>query len=501
MGRDMAVALSLANLCLVRVWGRVVCYGSADAFHMKCAPGSGSILAAGANLALLWAAVWALVVLRRNRRRWLAFAARAGLVAVVLVALNAVRAVAAGQFPNARGAILTSLGPNLEIVSAAGLAALVAVVLFRAGPRVRRWGARALLTLTPLAPMMLIGAAVHLVQPSRYELATPRLSAPLPGPTPRIRAVWVIFDEWDFRTAFEARPPELRTPHLDRLVQQSLFATEAVAPANETVESIPALLLGERFVEVERSGPAELWLRRAGGPAPIRWDAGRSVLGRARERGINAAAAGWYLPYCRLLAPVVTACDWSEMAPADESCTALRAPVPQLMANQMRSLFQTGRFSLLGQSQGFHGFVRSYRELAEAGVRMAADAGLGLVFLHLPIPHAAGLRADPDGALAPGSQADTLALVDQTVGRLVAAVSSAGLWRSTHLLLSSDHSLRGVRQPDPRIPFILHLAGEHPGRIYANRFNTVVSGELLLRALAGEVATYDAAARWLDGQR
>jgi len=36
---------------------------------------------------------------------------------------------------------------------------------------------------------------------------------------------------------------------------------------------------------------------------------------------------------------------------------------------------------------------------------------------------------------------------------------------------------------------------------YGNQFDTVVTGELLLRALRGELASHEAAAGWLDSRR
>ncbi len=500
MWRDAAIALSLANLCLVKVWGRIVFYGDADAFHMKCVPGSVEVLAAAANTGLLWAAIWILIRALRSDRRGFTVGCKLGLLAAVLMALNSIRAILAGQFPELRGALLASLGTQVQIGCVITFAALVTVALFVAGPRMRRFGVVTLLVLAPLTVVTLFGAAIQLIWAPRHELAIPALRPRTTGQMGRNRVVWVIFDEWDYHTAFENRPKELRTPNLDRLAKECLSATKAYPPGADTLRSIPSLLVGEVLSDVKKVRPADLLLSRPEVSAPVRWSADLTVLARARENGFNTAAAGWYLPYCRLLAPALTACHWCEMARAEESCEAFGNPLWRSMAGQMRSVFETTQFSLLGQSQGFEGHARSYRELLEAGASFAADPELGFVFLHLPVPHAPFLRGGPGGAFGSGDYADSLTLVDQTVGRLVDAMAAGGVWRSTHLLLSSDHSLRRTSHRDLRVPFLLRLAGDELGRVYSNRLSTVASGELLMRALNGEIATYEAAANWLDAR-
>jgi hypothetical protein len=497
MWRDLALSLSLANLCLLRIWARVVVYGGADAFHVKCAPSSTAVVAVAANLVLLWAVLWGFLRLLNSRIAWLAFGCKVCVLLAVLMALNSIRAVVAGQFPQIRVVTLAGLDSRLQAASAI----LLAAGLLVAGPRVRRLGATALLLLTPMAPMLLVGATAHLIQRSPALDTAHPLSPRVPGLASRNRVVWVIFDEWDFRAGFEAKPRGLRTPNIDRLAKESLFATQAHSPATDTIRSIPSLLTGERIAKAEPTGPADLLLTRFGASGANRWNATGTVFARARNSAINTAVAGWYFPYCRILAPALTACHWCEMARPDESCEASRAPVGQAMRDQMRSLFETSRFHFLGRSQRFEKHVRSYQELSEAGIAFAADPTLGFVFLHLPVPHSPYLRRDPDGTYRQGEYADGLALVDETVGRLLGAMASSGVWPSTHLVLSSDHSLRGASRPDPRIPFILRLAGDSRGVTYRSRFDTVVTGELLLRALRGELASHEAAAGWLDSRR
>lgn len=507
MGRDAALSFSLANLVLLRVWGRVVFYGGADAFHMKQAPGTMPVVAAALNMALLAALFWALLRLARSPRMWVALAGRLGLLAGGVAALNSIRAIVFGRFPRLRGAVMSTVeassqaagGWGAVILAALGLAS---VLLFLFRGRVRRLGGVGLLCLSPLAPLMLVGAAGRLVGVPQAAMEERAREVRDPVRESSRRAVWVIFDEWDYLRAFESRPGDLRTPHLDRMAQRSLSASQAYSPATSTVRSVASLLEGERLLSAEPAGPSELLIRRSGRPQPAeRWSAATTVLARARHEGLNTAVAGWYLPYCRLLAPVVNDCFWCEMFRADALGEAAGTPLPRAMTAQLRSLVETAQHSVLGPSQILKGHQRSYRELLEAGLRFAADPQLGFVFLHLPVPHAPYLVRNAAGELVQGDYAGSLALVDETVGRIEDAMRLSGVWNSTHLLLSADHSLRGVKPQDRRVPFLLRLAGEERERRYDNHLETVASAELLLAALRGEVADHEAAARWLDARQ
>src|SRR5262249_56942805 len=68
--------------------------------------------------------------------------------------------------------------------------------------------------------------------------------APLKRTPPSLRrVVWLVFEELDQRIAFEARPPGLGLPELDRLRRDSLYADAARPPAGTTEVAIPALLI------------------------------------------------------------------------------------------------------------------------------------------------------------------------------------------------------------------------------------------------------------------
>jgi hypothetical protein len=75
-------------------------------------------------------------------------------------------------------------------------------------------------------------------------------------------------------------------------------------------------------------------------------------------------------------------------------------------------------------------------------------------------------------------------------------------WDNSTVIITSDHPYResGLLdgKSDPRIPWLLKMAHQRQGAIYSRQFNTIVTQDLLLAVLRGEVADAAAVQRWLD---
>ena len=84
-------------------------------------------------------------------------------------------------------------------------------------------------------------------------------------------------------------------------------------------------------------------------------------------------------------------------------------------------------------------------------------------------------------------------LADRTLGQLRAEMVKAGVWDKTSVIVSSDHWWRASRQYDgkidKRVPFIVKLASTHRNCVYGTRFNTVLTADLILAILHGDVVT------------
>ncbi len=93
------------------------------------------------------------------------------------------------------------------------------------------------------------------------------------------------------------------------------------------------------------------------------------------------------------------------------------------------------------------------------------------------------------------------------------------MWDRTNILITSDHPFRGVtafwrsregvdwspeeaatlrRSHSRTIPFLLKLAGQSHGITYDREFNTVLSHDLILKLLRGEVKTPEQVRDFID---
>ncbi len=115
--------------------------------------------------------------------------------------------------------------------------------------------------------------------------------------------VWIIFDELSQTIAFGNRPPGLSLPNLDRLKQESFYATAAEPPAATTLASLPSLIVGQKVLEAASEGPRDLLLKLESKPGAVPWSSLPNVFDSARDLGFNTALVGWYHPYGRVPAP------------------------------------------------------------------------------------------------------------------------------------------------------------------------------------------------------
>ena len=528
--REIAIGVSLVNLCFLRVWTELLTYTPAQSYEMRLPPGPSDYLAVCLNVAV-WGSLLGLLGLELDLAGYKQRpAAQWAFLLLLLVPLNALRSVLASHLPVGqqylKGGLYAALGP-------AGLAVFGTVIAAGGAFALRRWresvfhAARAvLLALLPCVPLTLLQAAWKARhydprpfadqpaprpfgdQPARRPLAAQSDHRRFdPAKRPAGRVVWVIFDEWDQRLTFDDRLEGLALPEIDRFRSQSLAAGNAYPPAPATLESMPSLISGRIVHKAVPAGPSELRLTFVDGGPPAQWRDLPNVFGVARALGFETALAGVYHPYCRVLARDLTSCWWAEMPrPINSSGETLGA----LMLGQTRSLLESWRLSAFGQSLSTRRKAREFSQALARAQSVAADPSYGLVLVHLLTPHFphAYDRATRDFTLGNApfeGYYDSLALTDLALGELRRAMEAAGTWESTAVLLSSDHALRHAAlldgKSDSRVPFLLKLAGQAEMLTYEPEFNTVITRDLLIEVLQGRFSGPRHAARWLDGHR
>ena len=166
--------------------------------------------------------------------------------------------------------------------------------------------------------------------------------------------------------------------------------------------------------------------------------------------------------------------------------------------------------SELAPQYGRRRHMAAFKTLQEASVALATDPSIGFALLHLPVPHEPGIYDRTRGdfsirAAAGDGYAHNLALADRSLGELRSAIDGAGLSDKTTVMVFGDHGRRshadGESIADPRVPFLVKMAGDTQGVPYAASVDLLRVHDLTIEILAGRVTTVNDVSGWLDAQR
>ena len=494
MRRDLVLGLSLATLWFIGVWSDLLPFlYLSGRYPIGALPCWNDFAAVVADVTLLGVGFAIAGRLARRGPRWMRTLSGWALLGSLAVPANALRM----HFRLAPEYWYSDLGPTLG-PPALGVVTLLLLTV------AARWHAKTLrvitASLTIMFPLVLItfGQAAWAITQAAGRMqcggATGR-AASLPGVAAR-RVLWIVYDELDYRTPFET-PSDLALPTLSRFRAESLSATAATAPGDRTERSMPSYLTGLRVLESILVGRNQLHLTIEGRADVVTWAGRDTIFPKVRALGLNTGLSGFFLPYCPILGDTLTACSWQPCV----TCGRLTGTFGNSLSESMWH-----QASELVPRYNRRRHLATFRAVQEDGMALAADPTIGMALIHLGVPHDPviydrkrhefSLRAvEGDGYL------HNLALVDRSLGELRDAIEAAGLWDRTTVIVLGDHGRRspdnGMTIDDPRVPFIVKLAGQSGGVTYTRRVDLLRVHDLTLDILAGRVTTTDQLTAWL----
>jgi Sulfatase len=525
MLRDAAVSLSLANLCFVKVWAKVL--SSAGAYFNEF-----PIVYAGIMVdVLLLAAIFfaGVQIARRTSLIFLMKIARWSFLLAVLTALNgiALLIVTLSGIDFSR-----LLGRNVSYFSSLGIAALAVLTAVKTRNRIIHFAPRALLILLPFVLITFSQAVWKLSQDGGVvhaaNMTSPQSSVARNRPATRV--LWIIFDEMDQRMSFSERPTSLEMPELDRLRRESVYAINAYPPAPTTYMSLPALITGRLVASVAPARADELMVRFDGEKTAVGWSTQPNVFSEARKSGFNTGLAGWCHPYCEVIGDSLSKCDevkentgaeFTLKASMFSHAQGLISTIPLVQPATIPIIQRVNFVNQIVTTGERSKYTVRYKRVLESALNAAVDPDLDLIFVHSPAPHPPGIydRSKDDFSLeSKNGYIDNLELVDRTVGELRRAMEQTGIWDKTTVIISADHWWRTEmwsRGPfwtredaaisrgkmDHRIPFLVKLADQRDQFTYAPAFNTIVTHDLILALMLGKVSRPSDISAWLDEHR
>lgn len=506
--RDALTCLSLANLSFLRVWEQLLAYRQGDQFLMKRVPEPADYLAALTSMILLAGLLWAVVLVCRKYFHGRSFRIiRFFSFALVLIPLNTLRAALAARYSvrYLRSPLLEIIGTHATLLLSLPLILVILWFGWKWQRLIAKAAVAGLLALLPFCGLTFAEAlwatAHYRGQPFQPHPLAPRL----PG-IPAARVVWMIFDEWDYRLTFVDRPQGLSMPAADRLRAESISAAQAYSPARDTDESLPSLITG-RFLRFIGSGRSDFSAESVEGLDRVPWNRVPTIFSAARGMGLNVGLVGWYLPYCRMVNEFVTDCQWW---PLPNQANSTGDTYFQKVLGQLLSLVETNLYSPFGQSRTVRYKVAINKESLERAEAAVSDPGLGLVFLHLPVPHAPHVYNRLTGRMDAKNQSvrgyiDSLALTDKYLEVLRHDMEARGLWDKTAVIASADHPFRESvafdGKYDTYVPFMVKLAGHPTPASYIYPFHTILTSELVTSILNGSISTTPDVLGWLNRHR
>ena len=464
--RNGLIAVSLANLSFISAWQRRL-YGTA---FFSPSWSWADVLTLLLNVALLAAMFYVLLALAGKIK--LAGANWQGLVyCIPLFAVsNVVRRIALPYHGRIAELCLIVLP----------LAIGLSVVYFQ-----RR--------LLPAVEFIVLGLAIlfpinlfRLTLVAARHNPPPVLAARVSPAPPVHRVVWMIFDEMDFALSFPRRPAGLQLAEFDRFRKQSLFATAAHQPATDTEKAVPSLISGREiygFPTVE--GNHTLRVEFSENETPQEWGAAPGIFSDERAAHVNVGVVGWYLPYCRIFAALLADCYWEPIYSEVTDSPALgRSFIDELDA--------------LTPLESRVRLIQRLQHMTAAAESMAGDRQLGLVFIHLPVPHGPEIFNRHTSSVTPFAVHtdwffDNLLVADRTLGTIRRSMQKSGTWDDSAIIVTSDHSLReGMMahpNPVPLVPFMVKMPGQSTGTVFTAPFNTEIIRCLIPAIQNGEVTT------------
>jgi phosphoglycerol transferase MdoB-like AlkP superfamily enzyme len=114
------------------------------------------------------------------------------------------------------------------------------------------------------------------------------------------------------------------------------------------------------------------------------------------------------------------------------------------------------------------------------------------------------------------SYLDNLALTDHAFGDLRRAMEASGVWDRSTVIVTADHWWRsdfwatgadwtteeqqvaGRHPPDQRVPFMVKFPQGDNSLVYDRPFNTVITRQVIMAILTGQLRSGAELARWLN---
>jgi len=510
---DWLAGLSLSNLVFLRCWAELLGPEETRAYWLKSMPVPTHYVSLMLDVLILGGFFYALMggIRRQNK-----IASRVMVVSGLAILLSLVNSLRTLVSNPGTSLFLRFVEQRAPVIGVAVAIMLVTALVF-GGIRALRPVYRLLVLVSPFL-FFTFGQSVYKIATYGDRL-TPDgpMASHLPAkPAGAPRVIWVIFDEWDPDLTFNERPARIQLPEIDRLRKEGFWATQVVRSNLYTDWAMPALTTGIATEEIHPRGPSELMIRAKGSTTFMPWSEQETVFRKARALGFSTAVVAWAIPYCRVLKNDLSDCWWWS---GSNQYNSVGDSLAAMLINRPRSLYENIYRSPFGQSLSTQRHIEVTDNVVGKSLEVARDPRVGMALLHMPVPHPPYFYSAVTGKNDRGATpiagifqqtqegyVDALALVDKIVGELRRTMEQAGVWDTTTLIFSADHPYRhrlalDGHQVSRHVPYLVKLAGPQTPVHYDAPFSALLTKELILAVLRGDLARAEDIPAWLDQHR
>jgi hypothetical protein len=321
------------------------------------------------------------------------------------------------------------------------------------------------------------------------------------------RIVWILFDELSYDLVYDHRPAGIAVPNFEKFHSASVSFGNLEPVGFFTERIIPSLLAGRPIKQIRSDLDGRLSYVDQAEHRWLRYDAGKTLFGLAQANGWNPGVSGWYNPYCRTFATVLSSCFWEPEelpmetggASEDKSSLANALVLPRMFLTKLSG------DSAAEKAEPVRRHIQDYKSLMEHATALIRNDQVHFVFLHLPIPHPLYIYDRKTHQLSEsGDYLDNLVLADDTLGALMHEIEGTPTASQTIVIVSSDHSWRipiWRRVPgwteedehisqgrfDPRPVFLIHFPGESSGSEVLTPLPQLVEHDIIAAMLRHEM--------------
>lgn len=493
--KNILISASLANLCFLPVW-KILNSPSANPYYLADGDSIRIWLAAVLCVSLIALGYWiAFTIVGGLRRASIKTWAERLFLLSLIVPLNGIR-------DNLSGLNLPHLMHDFSrytLICAALAFSMCACVVLVKWPRITsRVALAAALIMSPFCLITFARVLWNVRETVNLERRGTIIEANVRTHNSAVRIVWCIFDEMDQRLTFDERPSGVIIRNLDKLKNESIYATNAVSACRDTTEAMPSLTTGHIVAQTVARGPGELMLRYADRQEFVPWSAETTVFSTAQDLGYGTCIVGWYHPYCRVLGRSLTSCLWLPWAFAGRNHNTL-----SFMLYEWQSMIP-----VTAQWLRYREHLWRYLQIQEEAEKVVVDRKLNLILIHWPIPHMPYIYDGQAGRFSwvvpLNGYFGNIVLADRSLGAIRRKMEEAGLWDGSVIIVTADHFWRNSKlydsREDGRVPFIIKIPGKMQSARFDRKFNTVVTRELLEGFLRKEFKTTAQVTGWLDAK-